>query len=91
MVTEIIGYMADPEEAARTERERAERVKKELYFTRQRATGLIALIVGIIAPVISTEGIIASMLLIPYGGIMILNNSKMITEDEEIDGQIHKI
>lgn len=86
MVTEIIGYMADPEEAARTERERVERVKKELYFTRQRAIGLIALIVGIIAPVISTEGIIASMLLIPYGALMVLNNNKMITEDEENNG-----
>ena len=91
MVTEIIGYMADPEEAARTERERVERVKKELYFTRQRTIGLIALIVGIIAPVISTEGIIASMLLIPYGALMVLNNNKMITEEEESNGQIHKI
>lgn len=91
MVTEIIGYMADPEEAARTERERVERVKKELYFTRQRTIGLIALIVGIIAPVISTEGIIASMLLIPYGVIMILSKSEMITEEEESNGQIHKI
>lgn len=91
MVTEIIGYMADPEEAARTEREQVERVKKELYFTRQRTIGLIALIVGIIAPVISTEGIIASMLLIPYGALMVLNNNKMITEVEESNGQIHKI
>ena len=91
MVTEIIGYMADPEEAARTERERVERVKKELYFTRQRIIGMIALIVGIIAPVISTEGIIASMLLIPYGAIMTLSKSEMITEEEESNGQIHKI
>lgn len=91
MTTEILGYMADPEEATRTEQERAERVKKELYFTRQRAIGLIALIVGIIAPVISTEGIIASMLLIPYGALMVLNNNKMITEEEESNGQIHKI
>ena len=83
MVTEIIGYMADPMAEEKAEKERVERVKKELYFTRQRTIGLIALIVGIIAPVISTEGIIASMLLIPYGALMVLNNNKMITEEEE--------
>ena len=83
MTTEILGYMADPTEEARAEHQRIKRVKKELYFTRQRTIGLIALIVGIIAPVISTEGIIASMLLIPYGALMVLNNNKMITEEEE--------
>ena len=91
MTTEILGYMADPEEEARVEYQRIKRVKKELYFTRQRIIGMIALIVGIIAPVISTEGIIASMLLIPYGALMVLNNNKMITEEEESNEQIHKI
>lgn len=90
MTTEILGYMADPEEAVRIERERVERVKKELYFTRQRAIGLIALIVGIIAPIISTEGIAASMLLIPYGIIMVLNNNKMITEEDINEEEYHK-
>ena len=91
MTTEIIGYMADPMAEEKAEKKRVERVKKELYFTRQRTIGLIALIVGIIAPVISTEGIIASILLIPYGTLMVLNNNKMITEEEGSNGQIHKI
>lgn len=90
MVTEIIGYMADPEEAARTEKERVERVKKELYFTRQRTIGLIALVVGIIAPAITHEGIVASFLLIPYGIIMVLNNNKMITEEDINEEEYHK-
>lgn len=91
MVTEIIGYMADPMEEERIKRKREEQIKRAMYFTRQRLCGIIAIIVGIIAPVISTEGIIASMLLIPYGALMVLNNNKMITEDEESNGQIHKI
>ena len=81
MTTEILGYMADPEEAVRAEKERAECMKKSMYFIRQRTIGMIALIVGIIAAFISTEGIIASMLLIPYGVIMTLSNNKMITEE----------
>ena len=71
MTTEILGYMADPEEEARAEKERAEYMKKVSYFTRQRALGIIALITGIIAAFISTEGIVASIFLMPFGGIMV--------------------
>lgn len=90
MTTEILGYIADPEEAARVEHQRIKRVKKELYFTRQRIIGMIALIVGIIAPAITHEGIVASFLLIPYGIIMVLNNNKMITEEDINEEEYHK-
>ena len=90
MVTEIIGYMADPMEEARAEKERAEYMKKVSYFTRQRTLGIIALITGIIAAFISTEGIVASIFLIPFGGIMVLSNKEMMTEEEEIHEEYHK-
>ena len=90
MTIEILGYMADPEEAARTEKERVEYMKKVSYFTRQRALGIIALITGIIAAFISTEGIVASIFLIPFGGIMVLSNKEMMTEEEEIHEEYHK-
>ena len=90
MTTEILGYMADPEEAARVEKERAEYIKKVSYFTRQRTLGMIALITGIIAAFISTEGIVASIFLIPFGGIMVLSNKEMMTEEEEIHEEYHK-
>ena len=90
MTTEILGYMADPEEAARTEKERVEYMKKVSYFTRQRALGIIALITGIIAAFISTEGIVASIFLLPFGGIMVLSNKEMMTEEEEIHEEYHK-
>ena len=90
MTTEILGYMADPEEEARAEKERAEYMKKVLYFTRQRALGIIALITGIIAAFISTEGIVASIFLVPFGGIMVLSNKEMMTEEEEIHEEYHK-
>ena len=90
MTTEILGYMADPTEEARLEKERAEYMKKVSYFTRQRTLGIIALITGIIAPIISAEGIAASMLLIPYGIIMVLNNNKMITEEDINEEEYHK-
>ena len=90
MTTEIIGYMADPMAEEKAEKKRVERVKKELYFTRQRTIGLIALIVGIIAPVLTPDGITASFLLIPYGIIMVLNNNKMITEEDINEEEYHK-
>ena len=90
MTTEILGYMADPEEEARAEKERAEYMKKVSYFKRQRALGIIALITGIIAAFISTEGIVASIFLIPFGGIMVLSNKEMMTEEEEIHEEYHK-
>ena len=51
---------------------------------------MIALIVGIIAPAITHEGIVASFLLIPYGIIMVLNNNKMITEEDINEEEYHK-
>lgn len=86
MTTEILGYMADPTEEERIKRKREEQTKKAIYFARQRLCGIIAIMVGIIAPIISTEGIAASMLLIPYGAIMVVNKEKMITEEEENNG-----
>ena len=90
MTTQILGYMADPEEEARAEKERAEYMKKVSYFTRQRTLGIIALITGIIAAFISTEGIVASIFLIPFGGIMVLSNKEVMTEEEEIHEEYHK-
>ena len=90
MTTEILGYMADPTEEERAEKERAEYMKKVSYFTRQRALGIIALITGIIAAFISTEGIVASIFLVPFGGIMVLSNKEMMTEEEEIHEEYHK-
>ena len=91
MTTEILGYMADPEEEARAEKKRAEYMKKVSYFTRQRTLGIIALITGIIAAFISTEGIVASIFLIPFGGIMVLSNKEMMTEEEDInEEEYHK-
>lgn len=86
MTTEILGYMADPTEEERIKRKREEQTKKTIYFAHQRLCGVIAIMVGIIAPIISTEGIAASMLLIPYGAIMVVNKEKMITEEEENNG-----
>ena len=86
MVTEIIGYMADPMAEERIKRKKEEQTKKAIYFARQRLCGIIAIMVGIIAPIISTEGIAASMLLIPYGAIMVVSKEKMITEEEENNG-----
>ena len=90
MTTEILGYMADPEEEARAEKKRAEYMKKVSYFTRQRTLGIIVVITGIIAAFISTEGIVASIFLIPFGGIMVLSNKEMMTEEEEIHEEYHK-
>ena len=90
MTTEILGYMADPTEEERAEKERAEYMKKVSYFTRQRTLGIIALITGIIAAFISTEGIVASIFLVPFGGIMVLSHKEMMTEEEEIHEEHHK-
>ena len=90
MTTQILGYMADPTEEERIKRKREEQTKKAIYFARQRLCGIIAIMVGIIAPIISTEGIAASMLLIPYGTIMVLNNNKMITEEDINEEEYHK-
>ena len=90
MTTEILGYMADPTEEERIKRKREEQTKKAIYFAHQRLCGIIAIMVGIIAPIISTEGIAASMLLIPYGIIMVLNNNKMITEEDINEEEYHK-
>ena len=90
MTTQILGYMADPTEEERIKRKREEQTKKAIYFAHQRLCGIIAIMVGIIAPIISTEGIAASMLLIPYGIIMVLNNNKMITEEDINEEEYHK-
>ena len=90
MTTEILGYMADPTEDERIKRKKEEQTKKAIYFARQRLCGIIAIMVGIIAPIISTEGIAASIFLIPFGGIMVLSNKEMMTEEEEIHEEYHK-
>lgn len=81
MTTQILGYIADPMAEEKARQERIKRMEKTVYFLRQRVLGIIALIVGIIALFITSEGIIASMLLIPYGIAMLISKEKMITEE----------
>lgn len=81
MTTEILGYMADPMAEEKAKQEHMKHMQKTMYFIRQKSMGIIAIIVGIIAIIISTEGIAASMLLIPYGIAMTVSKDKMITEE----------
>ena len=83
MTTQILGYIADPNAEEKERQERIKRMEKAMYFIKQRIMGIIAIIVGIVALFATSEGVIASVLLIPYGIAMIVSKEKMITETEK--------
>lgn len=83
MTTQILGYIADPKAEEKERQERIKRMEKAMYFIKQRIMGIIAIIVGIVALFATSEGVIASALLIPYGIAMIVSKEKMITETEK--------
>lgn len=78
MTTQILGYLADPTTTVRTETERPDRT--DTYFIRQKLMGLAMLITGIVAPVVSTEGVTASLFCIPFGLALIATKGRMMTE-----------
>ena len=83
MTTQIIGYMSDPTSEAMTEEKQRKKMKRTLYFLRQKVVGAAAILTGIIACSVSHEGIVAAMLIIPYGMAMMLGKTKMMTEEED--------
>lgn len=81
MTTQILGYIANPEEMGK--QNRIKRMEKAVYFLRQRILGIIALLVGIVALFITSEGIIASILLVPSGITLLISKEQMITDRTE--------
>ena len=79
MTTQLLGYLADPTQQTRTETERPERTDT-YYFIRQKLMGLAMLITGIVAPIVSTEGVTASLFCIPFGLALIATKGRMMTE-----------
>ena len=79
MTTQLLGYLADPTTTARTETERTDRTDST-YFIRQKLLGFAMLITGIVAPIISTEGVTASIFCIPFGLALIATKGRMMTE-----------
>lgn len=78
MTTQLLGYLADPTTTVRAKTERPDRT--DTYFIRQKLMGLAMLITGIVAPIVSTEGVTASIFCIPFGLALIATKSRMMTE-----------
>lgn len=76
MRVQLLGYLADPTTTARTETERPD----SMYYIRQKLMGLAMLITGIAAPIVSTEGVTASIFCIPFGLTLIATRGRMMTE-----------
>ena len=79
MTTQLLGYLADPTQQTRTETKRPDRTDT-YYFVRQKLLGLAMLITGIVAPIVSTEGVTASIFCIPFGLALIATKGRMMTE-----------
>lgn len=79
MTTQLLGYLADPTTTARAKTERPDRTDT-YYFIRQKLMGLAMLITGIVAPIVSTEGVTASIFCIPFGLALIATKGRMMTE-----------
>lgn len=79
MRVQLLGYLADPTTTARTETERPDRTDT-YYFIRQKLMGLAMLITGIVAPIVSTEGVTASIFCVPFGLALIATKGRMMTE-----------
>ena len=78
MRVQLLGYLADPTTTARTETERPDRT--DTYFIRQKLMGFAMLITGIVAPIVSTEGVAASIFCIPFGLVLTATKGRMMTE-----------
>lgn len=79
MTIQLLGYLADPTTTVRTETERPERIDT-YYFIRQKLMGFAMLITGIVAPIVSAEGVTASLFCIPFGLALIATKGRMMTE-----------
>lgn len=79
MTTQILGYLADPTTTVRTETERPDRADS-MYYIRQKLMGFAMLITGIVAPIVSTEGVTASIFCVPFGLALIATKGRMMTE-----------
>lgn len=79
MTTQLLGYLADPTQQTRTETERPGRTDT-YYFVRQKLMGLAMLTTGIVAPIVSSEGVTASLFCIPFGLALIVAKGRMMTE-----------
>lgn len=84
MKVELIGFLADPCEEARKTHERKIQREKFKYFLRQKLTGVCMVCVGLAAMKATSEGITATMLLVPFGLAMVFSSEKMLTEDNDI-------
>ena len=80
MTLEILGLMANPIEIKKAKEEKAKAEKKRLTLIRQRIIGLFMLIFGMITPFITYEGIVASLLCIPFGMAMLISKEVMISD-----------
>ena len=78
MTTQILGYLADPTETTKTTVKR-DRVDNT-YYIRQKLLGFAMLILGIVAPIMSAEGVTASLFCIPFGLALIATRGRMMTE-----------
>lgn len=85
MKVELIGFLADPCEEVRKRKRHERKIQKFKYFIRQKLTGVCMVCVGLAAMKATSEGITATMLLVPFGVAMIFSSEKMLTEDD-----IHK-
>lgn len=79
MTTQLLGYLADPTTTARTETARPGRTDG-MYYIRQKLLGFAMLVTGIVAPIVSTEGVTASLFCIPFGLALIATKDRMMTE-----------
>lgn len=78
MTTQLLGYLADPTETTKTTVKR-DRVDNT-YYIRQKLLGFAMLILGIVAPIMSAEGVTASLFCIPFGLALIATRGRMMTE-----------
>lgn len=70
MRIEVLGYMDDPYRAAREEQQ----TRHKRIMIKQRIKGFAMLLIGIVAPIIHTEGITASFFFLPFGLLYTLSN-----------------
>ncbi len=79
MKTELLGYLADPTQQA-IETVQTVNSTDNTYYTRQKLMGFAMLLTGIVAPMVSAEGITASLFCIPFGLAMAFGKGRMINE-----------
>lgn len=82
MTTELIGYIDDPTAVDRMRQRKKMHRDTVMYFLKQKLLGFCMILLGITAPILSTEGGVISLLLIPYGLAMIISKSKMVTDGD---------